>query len=206
MPKIFFKIHKRSSSSSSSSSCKGGGTFSLFFFGSFFCFFLVDLHDEADEEIEAEGSPGVFVEVVVGEGGVILRAVTRSSGQSFRPEFLRDEGHIERATCFTDAAFLLEIGEAPYAGAEFGAEILEIPRVFERTAVVDGLTFEDDGILPLEIIGGEHEPTQFVYIIHTDQIFGRRIVSGKINKAFDGGIKSRRNGRRLLMPDSIRQN
>ena len=79
-----------------------------------------------------------------------------------------DERHIERAACFTDGAVSFEIGEAPDAGAEFVAEVLEVPRVFERTAVADGLTFEDDGVFPLEIIGGEHEPTQFVDIIHTD--------------------------------------
>ena len=69
-----------------------------------------DLLHKPDEEIEAEGAPGVFVEVVVAErtgGSEDIRGI------AFGVSVFGDEGHIERATSFAKSektAILAEKG------------------------------------------------------------------------------------------------
>ena len=70
--------------------------------------------------------------------------------------FLGDAREIECAAGLADRAFFLEVREAPYAGTEFLAEVLEPPSVFEGLAGGDGCSAEDDGVLFAEVVGGEH--------------------------------------------------
>ena len=72
--------------------------------------------------------------------------------------FLGYTREIEGAAGLADRAIFLEVREAPDAGAEFLAERLEPPGVFEGLAGGDGCSAEDDGVLLAEVVGGEHKP------------------------------------------------
>ena len=80
--------------------------------------------------------------------------------------FLGYTREIEGAAGLADRAIFLEVREAPDAGAEFLAERLEPPGVFEGLAGGDGGSAEDDGVLFAEVVGGGHEPAQFSNVVH----------------------------------------
>ena len=70
--------------------------------------------------------------------------------------FLGNEVHAECAAGLADGAVFLEVREAPYAGTEFLAEVLEPPGVLEGLARGDGGSAQDDGVLFAEVVGGGH--------------------------------------------------
>ena len=130
--------------------------------------------DEADEEVETEGTPALGTEVVIREGGVVLGAFTPSSGQRFRMMLLGNEVKVEGADRFADRAVFLEVGEAVNAGAEEVGKMLIVPTLLGGDAL-EGFarelcaTQEHGGVLA-EIVRAEHDAAEFSEIIrHSDR-------------------------------------
>ena len=107
--------------------------------------------DEADEEADVKGAPGLTGEVVVREEGVavLLSRGTGYSGLSggYGLLFWRNEVRAECAVGFADGAVFFPVGEGDGGGLEPSAEVLEIPGVFEDLWPGPAATSFDEGVL-----------------------------------------------------------
>ena len=81
----------------------------------------------ADEKAYVEGSPCLFVDVVIGNRGIAGLV----GGSAFWHVVTRDEFFAECAPCFPDRVVLFAVCEVDDALRECASEAFEIPSVFE---------------------------------------------------------------------------